>query len=119
MYEDTNREICMALEVERRTRDQYGRVPTLLAAIDQLLTELEELRLVGVDEAPAAQRTRAAKLIGEAQRVPAELVRLPRRIDDLAGLLLDAEEPLLRESIRLRAKARQAKRVALGPGRAA
>lgn len=110
MYDDTNREICSAIQVDKSDRAQYKRVHTLLSAIDHLLTRLEELKLRGIDDAPAAERSRAGALVADVRRVPPQLVRVPRRIEDVAGMLLDSEEPLLRELVRLRAKDRLAKR---------
>lgn len=120
MYDDTNREICTAIQVDKSDRAQYKRVRTLLWAIDHLLTSLlEELKLRGIGDAPAAERSRAAALVADVRQVALQLVRVPRRIEEVAGMLLDSEEQLLRELVRLRARDRLAKRLAPPPGRAA
>jgi len=94
MLESANREIGRAAAEQERRRETARRLPALVAALDDLLFELEDLNLRGVGVAPAACRERAAELIAETTRrcLPPDL---PEAVSDLMDRVYEAQEVAL------------------------
>jgi type VI protein secretion system component VasF len=82
MIESASREIQRAVEAAETRRRDAASVPALIAALDDLLNELEELTVGGIAEAPDALRHRAAELIAEAMRLE-DVPAVPGTIADL------------------------------------
>ncbi|HSR22202.1 MAG TPA: hypothetical protein VLW53_01525 [Candidatus Eisenbacteria bacterium] len=91
MLETASREIRQAAEAEERRRQEAGRLPGLVSALDDLLFELEELVLQDVAVAPARCRRRAAELIAEASRLD-ELPVLPETVAHLMDRVYEAQD---------------------------
>jgi hypothetical protein len=91
MLESANREIGEAGAAQRHRREEARRLPALIAALDDLLFELEDLNLRGVTAVPAACRERAAELLAETSRrgSPSEV---PEAVADLMDRVYEAQE---------------------------
>ena len=83
MLETASQEIRRAAEAAEAQQRRARRLTALVAALDDLLFELEELNVRGVGGGPDACRRLAAALSGEAMRQP----ELPARPEPVAGLL--------------------------------
>jgi len=95
MIENASREIQRAAGAAEVRRREATRLPALIAALDDLLSELEELNLQRVAEAPDACRRRAAELIAETMgedAVPA----VPETVLDLMERAYEAQDEALR-----------------------
>jgi hypothetical protein len=96
MYEPASQEIREANEAAERRRYEDRRTAALLAAIDSMLFELEELNLVGEEWVPpalAAGVTALSEEIGEGSMITAER---PLSVNEVMDVLYEAEEALLR-----------------------
>ena len=91
MLETASREIRRAAETADRERQEAGRYAALVAAIDSLLFELEELNLRDIRLAPVDMRERAAELIAQALQRPSPPV-LPASVTKIMDGLYDAQE---------------------------
>ncbi|HEY7199805.1 MAG TPA: hypothetical protein VIC57_06320 [Candidatus Dormibacteraeota bacterium] len=94
MLESANREIGEAAVAQERRREVARRLPALIAALDDLLFELEDLNLRGVTAVPAACRERAGELLAETSRrgSPPDV---PAAVADLMDLVYEAQEVAL------------------------
>lgn len=100
LIEDASREIAAGQQLAERRRRGTVRLAGLIRAIDQVLFDLEELNVQGVDRVPAALRARAATILDllpapALDEEPREL-RLRHRVQPLMDVLFDAQEVLLR-----------------------
>ena len=94
MIEHASRDIqrdAVAAELRRR---EAARLPALVAALDDLLNDLEELNLQGISVAPDTCRQRAAELLAEA--VGPDAVPAPAEtVADLMGRVYEAQDAVL------------------------
>ncbi len=95
MLETVSVEIRRAAEAEQRRRRESERLSALVAALDELLFELEELNLQGTAVAPASCRRRAAELVAEASRLDVHL-ELPEAVSELIDRVYEAQDAALR-----------------------
>jgi hypothetical protein len=91
MLETSNREIRRAAEAEERRQREARRLSALVAALDDLLSELEELNLGRRGTVPDRCRQRAAELVAEAHRLDAPS-EVPDRVANLMDLVYEAQE---------------------------
>jgi hypothetical protein len=94
MLETASREIRRAVEAAELRRLEAARLPALVALLDELLSELEELNVLGIVAAPEACRRRAAQLIAEAARLDTAPV-LPATVAGLMERVYQAQEAAL------------------------
>ena len=99
MYDDANRAIWDAYARAEQDRSDRRRLPTLIQAIDELLFELEELNLSGVDRVPTALRERSSQILS---LVPAQdrekdpEIRVRFRVAAMIDTLFRAQELVFR-----------------------
>jgi hypothetical protein len=96
LYEDANRAIWSAYRRSRRRRAAIGHYPALIEAIDQLLFELEELNLSGVDRVPGSLRDRSSRVLAFVPVEDPEEVRIRYRVAPLMDTLFHAQELVFR-----------------------
>jgi len=94
MIESASREIQRAVEAAETRRREAARLPALIAALDDLLNELEEMTVEGITEVPDAIGRRAAELIAEAMRLE-DLPAVPGSVTDLMERMYEAEDAAL------------------------
>jgi hypothetical protein len=94
MLETASHEIRRAADTAEAQRQRARRLPALVAALDDLLFELEELNLRDVAEPPDACRCRAAELIAEAMRQQ-EARALPKTVAGLMERVYEAQDAAL------------------------
>lgn len=94
MIESASRDIRRAADLETARRQETARLPALIAGLDDLLRELEELNLRRVAEAPEACRRRAAELI-EAAMPAREAPPLPETVRGLMDRVYEAQDAVL------------------------
>jgi hypothetical protein len=94
MIESANREIQRAAGAAEARRREGERISGLVAALDDLLYELEELTLRGVAVAPDAIGRRAAELVAEALRME-DVPAVPATVAGLMERLYEAEDAAL------------------------
>src|SRR5256886_11570720 len=63
MLEDANRDIQRLCQEDLRRRWRQQQLDRVVHAIDDLLFQLEDLNLQGVDRVPATQRERAGQIL--------------------------------------------------------
>lgn len=96
MYEDANRAIWNAYERAARRQAELKRFPSLIHAIDDLLFELEELNLSGVDRVPAVLRERSSEVLSLVPVDDPEEIRVRFRVGALMETLFRAQELVFR-----------------------
>jgi hypothetical protein len=96
MLETASREIRQAAEAAERRRRETRRHPALMSALDELLSDLEELNLRGTTAAPEACRRRAAELMAEAAGAEA-LPEVPEAVADLMEVVYETQDAVLLE----------------------
>jgi hypothetical protein len=94
MIESASREIQRAVEAAETRRREAARLPALIAALDDVLTELEELTVEGITRVPDALGRRAAELIAEAMRLE-DLPAMPETVTALMERMYEAEDAAL------------------------
>lgn len=94
MLESASLEIREAAAASERRREEARRLPALIAALDDVLSELEELNLRGIAAAPAGCRARAARLIAQASRLSSP-VAAPEAVIDLMDRVYEAQDVAL------------------------
>jgi hypothetical protein len=94
MLETARREIRRAAEAAELRRLEAARLSALVASLDGLLSELEELNVLGIATAPDPCRRRAAHLIAEAARLDAA-PDLPETVEGLMERIYEAQEAAL------------------------
>jgi hypothetical protein len=92
MLETASREIRRAAEAAEDRRQEAARLPALVAALDDLLFELEELNVRGIARVPDAGRRRAAELIAEAIGPGGVVPTLPETVADVMERVYEAED---------------------------
>ncbi|TMD51163.1 MAG: hypothetical protein E6I85_13705 [Chloroflexi bacterium] len=96
MYEDANRAIWTAYRRSRSRRASQGHFPALIQAIDQLLFELEELNLTGVDRVPGRLRERSSRVLAFVPVEDPEEIRIRHRVVPMMDTLFRAQELVFR-----------------------
>ena len=96
MYEDANRAIWNAYERAARRQAELKRFPALIHAIDDLLFELEELNLSGVDRVPAVLRERTSEILSLVPVDDPEEIRVRFRVSAMMDTLFRAQELVFR-----------------------
>jgi hypothetical protein len=96
LYEDANNAIWNAYQRAARRQAELRHFPALIHAIDDLLFELEELNLIGVDRVPSLLRERSSEVLS---LVPAEdpaEIRVRYRVGAMMDTLFRAQELVFR-----------------------
>jgi len=96
LYEDANRAIWNAYQRAERRQADLKRFPSLIRAIDDLLFELEELNLNGVDRVPAVLRDRTSQVLSRVPVADPEEIRVRHRVGALMDTLFRAQELVFR-----------------------
>ncbi|HXM58466.1 MAG TPA: hypothetical protein VOB72_23905 [Candidatus Dormibacteraeota bacterium] len=91
MLETASRQIHEAAAEDERRRREAQRLPLLVAALDDVLFELEERNVLGDGVAPPACRRRAAELIAEASGLDAP-PEVPATVPELMDRVYEAQE---------------------------
>ncbi|MGH7778168.1 MAG: hypothetical protein ACREPI_13485 [Candidatus Dormibacterales bacterium] len=95
MFARANREMVASIAADARRRAERGRLPLLMAAIDRLLNDLEELNLKAVDRVPPELRRRSANVL---EMVPGHgELQVRYRVVPMMDVLFHAQELLLRQ----------------------
>jgi hypothetical protein len=97
MLEDANRDIQRLCQEDLRRRWRQQHLDRVVHAIDDLLFQLEDLNLQGVDRVPATLRERAGQIL---EAVPGreehECLRVRYRVVPMMDVLFRAQEVLFR-----------------------
>lgn len=96
LYEDANRAIWDAYARAKQHRSDRRRLPTLIHAIDDLLFELEELNLSGVDRVPSSLRERSSQVLSLVPVEDPTEIRVRFRVAAMMDTLFHAQELVLR-----------------------
>ena len=96
LYEDANRAIWDAYARAEQNRSDRRRLPTLIHAIDDLLFELEELNLSGVDRVPSSLRERSSQVLSLVPVDDPAEIRVRFRVAAMMDTLFHAQELVLR-----------------------
>ena len=96
MYEDANRAIWTAYDSAARRQAELKRFPSLIHAIDDLLFELEELNLSGVDRVPAVLRERTSEILSLVPVDDPDEIRVRFRVSAMMDTLFRAQELVFR-----------------------
>jgi hypothetical protein len=96
LYEDANRAIWNAYAGAARRHAELKRFPSLIRAIDDLLFELEELNLSGVDRVPAVLRDRTSEVLSLVPADDPEEIRIRYRVGAMIDTLFRAQELVFR-----------------------
>jgi len=96
LYEDANRAIWSAYRRSEQRRANRGHYPALIQAIDQLLFELEELNLSGVDRVPSSLRDRSSRVLAYVPVQDPEEIRIRFRVVPMMDTLFRAQELVFR-----------------------
>jgi hypothetical protein len=96
LYEDANRAIWTAYERAAQRQTELKRFPALIHAIDELLFELEELNLSGVDRVPAVLRERSSEILSLVPVDDPEEIRVRYRVTAMMDTLFRAQELVFR-----------------------
>ena len=96
LYEDANRAIWTAYERAASRQAELKRFPSLIRAIDDLLFELEELNLSGVDRVPAVLRERTTMILRLVPVSDPEEIRVRYRVGAMMDTLFRAQELVFR-----------------------
>jgi hypothetical protein len=104
MLEDANRDIQRLSQEDMRRRWRLQRLDRVVHAIDDLLFQLEDLNLQGVDRVPAVLRERASQILDAVPgREEYEVLRVRYRVVPMMDVLFRAQEVLFRLRDPLRA----------------
>lgn len=97
MLQDANRDIERLCQEDLRRRWRLQRLDRVVHAIDDLLFQLEDLNLQGVDRVPATLRERAAQILDAVPgREQYENLRVRYRVVPMMDVLFRAQEVLFR-----------------------
>jgi len=97
MLEDANRDIQRLCQEDLRRRWRQQQLDRVVHAIDDLLFQLEELNLQGVDRVPASLRERAGQILDAVpSREEYENLRVRYRVVPMMDVLFRAQEVLFR-----------------------
>ena len=96
LYENANDAIWTAHRRAAERRSDQRRLPALINAIDQLLFELEELNVRGVERVPVDLRERSSIILGLVPRENPDELRVRFRVGRLMDTLFRAQELVFR-----------------------
>jgi len=97
MLEDANRDIQRLCQEDLRRRWRQQQLDRVVHAIDDLLFQLEDLNLQGVDRVPATLRERAGQILEAVpNREEYECLRVRYRVVPMMDVLFRAQEVLFR-----------------------
>jgi hypothetical protein len=97
MLEDANRDIQRLCQEDLRRRWRQQQLDRVVHAIDDLLFQLEDLNLQGVDRVPATLRERAGQILDAVpSREEYESLRVRYRVVPMMDVLFRAQEVLFR-----------------------
>jgi hypothetical protein len=97
MLEDANRDIQRLCQEDLRRRWRQQQLDRVVHAIDDLLFQLEDLNLQGVDRVPATLRQRAGQILDAVpSREEYEVLRVRYRVVPMMDVLFRAQEVLFR-----------------------
>ena len=97
MLEDANRDIQRLCQEDLRRRWRQQQLDRVVHAIDDLLFQLEDLNLQGVDRVPATLRERAGQILDAVpSREEYECLRVRYRVVPMMDVLFRAQEVLFR-----------------------
>lgn len=97
MLEDANRDIQRLCQEDLRRRWRQKQLDRVVHAIDDLLFQLEDLNLQGVDRVPATLRERAGQILDAVpSREEYEVLRVRYRVVPMMDVLFRAQEVLFR-----------------------
>ena len=97
MLEDANRDIERLCREDLRRRWRQQQLDRVVHAIDDLLFQLEDLNLQGVDRVPATLRERAGRILDAVpSREEYEALRVRYRVVPMMDVLFRAQEVLFR-----------------------
>ena len=97
MLEDANRDIQRLCQEDLRRRWRQQQLDRVVHAIDDLLFQLEDLNLQGVDRVPAVLRERAGHILDAVpSREEYEALRVRYRVVPMMDVLFRAQEVLFR-----------------------
>lgn len=97
MLEDANRDIQRLCQEDLRRRWRQQQLDRVVHAIDDLLFQLEDLNLQGVDRVPAVLRERAGQILDAVpSREEYEVLRVRYRVVPMMDVLFRAQEVLFR-----------------------
>jgi hypothetical protein len=97
MLQDANRDIERLCQEDLRRRWRLQQLDRVVHAIDDLLFQLEDLNLQGVDRVPASLRERAAQILDAVPgREQYEHLRVRYRVVPMMDVLFRAQEVLFR-----------------------
>jgi hypothetical protein len=96
LYEDANRAIWDSYRRAARRQAEIQRFPALIHAIDELLFELEELNLSGVDRVPTIIRERSSVILSLVPVEDPSEIRVRHRVHAMMDTLFRAQELVFR-----------------------
>jgi hypothetical protein len=97
MLEDANRDIQRLCQEDLRRRWRQQQLDRVVHAIDDLLFQLEDLNLQGVDRVPANLRERAGQILDAVpRREEYDSLRVRYRVVTMMDVLFRAQEVLFR-----------------------
>ena len=97
MLQDANRDIQRLCQEDLRRRWRLQQLDRVVHAIDDLLFQLEDLNLQGVDRVPATLRERAGQILDAVPtREEYENLRVRYRVVPMMDVLFRAQEVLFR-----------------------
>jgi len=96
LYENANDAIWSAFRRAEQRRTEQRRLPALINAIDQLLFELEELNVQGVDRVPVDLRQKSSSVLRLVPTANPEEVKVRYRFGPLMNTLFHAQEFVFR-----------------------
>lgn len=96
MFKDANRAIWDSYRRAARQHAVRQRYPALIHAIDELLFELEELNLTGVDRVPSVLRERTSMILSLVPVDEGDEIRIRHRVTPMIDTLFRAQELVFR-----------------------
>jgi hypothetical protein len=97
MLQEANRDIQRMCQEDLRRRWRLQQLDRVVHAIDDLLFQLEDLNLKGVDRVPATLRERAGRILDAVPgREEYEALRVRYRVVPMMDVLFRAQEVLFR-----------------------
>jgi hypothetical protein len=96
LYEDANNAIWIAYQRAAERQAELRRFPALIHAIDELLFELEELNLIGVDRVPSPLRERSSEVLSLVPVEDPTEIRVRFRVSAMMDTLFRAQELVFR-----------------------
>jgi len=98
MLENANRDIHASIRGEALRQNKARRLDEVVRAIDDLLFQLEDLNLQGVDRVPARLRERAGAILRVVPDAPADHdFRIRYRVVPMMDVLFRAQEIIFRK----------------------